>query len=395
MCIGLTVLSGCWSSDQLSDLAIVSALAIDLNEEGQYLGTLQIINPGNIPGSLQGGVAGTSPTVTVYTATGDNLVEMDNRITSKISRRPFFAHTSLLIISEELAREEGISLILDALERGLEFRNTTRVVIARDTKAGDLAKVLTSVDKVPAENIRNLLESAELINGSTLNVNLQEVIKSLVTKGKEPLIGGASILGDKEKGGGMENLQSAKPDTVLEANGMAVFKEGKLIDWLDGEKARGTLWILDGVQTTTVNAEWENEEEALAYYVIREKTNISAEMREGKPTISINVRAEGDIRSVNVPIELTNPHVVLEVEKAFEKEIKEEIEAAIEVSQENKTDVLGFGEVVSRSHPKEWKVLEQKWNDRSFPELEVEVIVDAFIRRTGMRNNPHFIENAD
>uniref|UniRef100_UPI00403FB214 Ger(x)C family spore germination protein n=1 Tax=Paenibacillus sp. FSL W7-1279 TaxID=2921697 RepID=UPI00403FB214 len=51
----LTLIAGCWSRAELTDLAIVSAFAFDKDEEGQYVGTFQIINPGNVPGALQGG----------------------------------------------------------------------------------------------------------------------------------------------------------------------------------------------------------------------------------------------------------------------------------------------------------------------------------------------------
>lgn len=41
------------------------------------------------------------------------------------------------------------------------------------------------------------------------------------------------------------------------------------------------------------------------------------------------------------------------------------------------------------SHPKEWKKLEKNWDDDTFPELEVDVQVETFIRRTGLRNKPY------
>ncbi|WP_059106158.1 Ger(x)C family spore germination protein [Shouchella shacheensis] len=386
----LAWLSGCWSSEELTDLAIVSALALDKNEDGQYVGTYQVINAANIPGALQGGAGGQSPSVTVYTATGDNQIEMLSRLTARISRKPYFAHTNLLIISEKLAEEEDISITLDAMERGLEFRAASTAVIARDIKAEDLAKVLTWVDQIPAEKIAKALEFIEQTNGSNIKTNIQEVIKSDTSTGKEPLIGGFSMIGDAEKGIEMGNLQSTDLDANPEASGIAVFKEGKLVNWLDSEKARGSMWVLNRIQSTPVNIEWENEEEAVAYQVIREKTNVSAQIKAGKPTILVEVRAEGDVRSLKVPVEVTNPHVLLDMEKVVEAEIKEEIEAAVQEAQENKADVFGFGDKMHQSYPKVWKTLESDWHDVSFPELDVEVKVEAFIRRTGMRNNPSF-----
>ncbi|MGD6840836.1 Ger(x)C family spore germination protein, partial [Bacillus thuringiensis] len=70
------LLSGCWSKKELTDLAIVAAMGVDKTEDGKYAITLQIINPGNVAGGMRGGGGGTeSPPVTIYSATGNNLVE--------------------------------------------------------------------------------------------------------------------------------------------------------------------------------------------------------------------------------------------------------------------------------------------------------------------------------
>lgn len=388
----LTLIAGCWSRAELTDLAIVSAFAFDKDEEGQYVGTFQIINPGNVPGALQGGASGQNPTVTTYSTTGTNPDELSSQASAKISRRLYYAHTNLLVISEELARDEGLSVILDSLERGLEFRTTARVVIARNTHAGDLVKVLTSIDQVPAEKVIKTLESTEKHYGSSITTNLQELVKSLVSTGKEPLVGGFTIVGNAKKGSSIDSLKSTGHSAVPEANGIALFKEGKLVNWLDGTKARGAMWILDRIKQTTVSIDWGNRKDAIAFQVIRQKADVSAHMKDGQPMISVGIRTEGDLRSVNVPVDLKNPHVLLEIEKSLEQGIKKEIEEAISEAKVNKTDVFGFGEKLYQSKPHVWKALEQNWHDVSFPKLDIEVNVEAFIRRTGVRNNPYLFE---
>ncbi|WP_152656093.1 Ger(x)C family spore germination protein [Oceanobacillus sp. CFH 90083] len=392
MIICLTLLSGCWSSKELTDLGIISAYALDKNEDGEYVGTFQIINPMNVPGSLQGGASGQRPAVTTFTETGVNPTELSNRASRKISRDLYYSHTSLLVISEELARDEGLSAILDSMERALEFRATAKVVITRGIKAGDFIKVLTGIDQIPAENVLKTLDSTEKLYGENINTNLQEFIQSLTSTGKEPLVSGFSLLGDMEKGKTMEQLHSTDFDAILEANGLAVFKEGKLVNWLDGEKARGTMWGLNRIHETPVSIDWENHKKAIAYRVIRQKTDVSAQMKDGKPAISITIRAEGDLRTVAVPVDVTDPHVLLAIEKALGQEIKKEVEAAVQEAKENKTDVFGFGEKLHQSEPDVWKKLEQEWQDVSFPELDVDITVEAFIRRTGVRNNPYLFD---
>lgn len=62
------------------------------------------------------------------------------------------------MIGEKLAREEGINILIDSIDRDPEFRITTSLVIANQSSAADLVKALTPVDKIPANKIMKTLE---------------------------------------------------------------------------------------------------------------------------------------------------------------------------------------------------------------------------------------------
>ena len=139
-----------------------------------------------------------------------------------------------------------------------------------------------------------------------------------------------------------------------------------------------------------MDIDWGGKKEALAYEVIRQNTKMSSRLKKGQPQISVHVRAEGDVGEIRVPVELTDPHVLLKVESALEKEIKKEIEESIQRAQKKKADIFGFGEALYRSEPKKWHQIKNHWTDKYFPNLQVNVTVDVFIRRTGLRNLPYF-----
>ncbi|MDM5293391.1 Ger(x)C family spore germination protein [Peribacillus simplex] len=388
MLICTTFTSGCWDKKELNEMAIVSAIGVDKNKDGKLVATFQIINPSNVAGALQGG-GGTNPPISIYRASGDNILEMDSVASTKISRDMYFAHANLIVISEEIAKEEGINAIFDAFERSPEFRATTRIVIARGVKARNIVETLTAIDKVTAEKINRTIESTEKQNGGSININLQEVIKDLVSTGKEPIISGFTVSGQKDKEDKMENTQSSDIKANPRAAGIGVFKEGKLVDWLDGDKAIGSMWVLDRIESTNLNMDWKGKKDAITYQVIRQKTNVSVKVENGKPKVFIKVRAEGDIREVNVSLNLSSPHVLIDIEKKLAKNLKKEMEDAIVRAQKNKSDIFGFGEIMHESHPKLWKKLEKDWDDDTFPKLEAQVQVETFIRRTGLRNKPY------
>ncbi|MGG3123976.1 Ger(x)C family spore germination protein [Priestia megaterium] len=380
-------LTSCWSKKELTDLAIVAAMGLDKTKDGRYHITLQIINPGNVAGGMQGGGGGTqSPPITIYSASGNNIVEASRRASSRISRRLYYAHTNLVVVGEKLAKEEGLDTLIDGLDRDPEFRNTSTIVIANHSTAADLVKTLTPVDKIPANKILKTLEFTQRKWGENVKTSLQDVMTSIESPGKGTVVSGFRLVGNPQQAQKLDNLQESAPAATLRASGIAVLKQGKLVDWLYGKPARGTVWILDKIQGTDINIDWEGRKEAIAYQTVRQKTSVSAQVKNGQPHISVHTRVEGDIGDIEVPVDITNPKVITEIEQFVSKEIKKELVTAVERAQKNKTDILGFGEVVHRTRPNQFKKLKTEWNDVYFPKLDVDITVEAYIRRAGLRN---------
>ncbi|MQR88138.1 Ger(x)C family spore germination protein [Bacillus megaterium] len=380
-------LTSCWSKKELTDLAIVAALGIDKTKDGRYHITLQIINPGNVAGGMQGGGGGTqSPPITIYSASGENLVEASRRASGRISRRLYYAHTNLVVVGEKLAKEEGIDTLIDGLDRDPEFRNTSTLVIANHSSAADIVKTLTPVDKIPANKILKTLEFTQRKWGENIKTSLQEVMRSLESSGRGTVVSGFRLVGNPQQAQKLDNLQESAPEATLQASGIAVLKEGKLVDWLYGKPALGTVWLLDKVQGTDVDIDWEGKKEAIAYQTVRQKTSVTAQVKNGQPHISVHTRVEGDIGDMEVPVDITNPEIITKMEQSVRQKIKKDLKMAIERAQKNKTDILGFGEVIHRTRPNQFKKLKTEWNDVYFPKLDVDIVVEAYIRRAGLRN---------
>ena len=250
------LLTGCWSQKELTDLALVSAMGVDREENGKYVVTFQIVNPGNVAAMQKGG--GQEVPITVYSVTGDSIVEASKKATNQVSRRLYYPHANLVVFGEELVKEEGFGTILDAIDRDQEFRTTTTIVIARGTSAADIVNRLTAIDKIPANKVIKSLKFAEERWGEFIDVNVQEVIKDLISPGREPIISGVKAPG-KNKGEKIEGLQKTSPGSQIQTSGIAVIKDAKLIDWLEEETARGTMFVLDKVQSTAVNVDWEEK----------------------------------------------------------------------------------------------------------------------------------------
>lgn len=385
--LSLCLLAGCWDKKELTDIAFVAAIGIDKGEDGQYVGTFQIVNPSNVAGGLQGGSGQEGSTVTVYQVTGKNMVDVSRRAANEISRGLFYSHANLVVVGEELAKEQGIDAILDGLDRDDRFRDTSKVVIARGTTASELMQITTPIDKIPANKVIKTLQFSEQQWGEQWPVKIRDILNALTSIGKEPIIPSFSIYGNGEAAKSVDSLQKMNPEAIIRTNGLGIFKDGKLLGWLHDEQARGTAWVMDKIHSSNITIDWEGEMEAISFQVVREKTKVTFEFDGDQPVAKLDIQTHGDLGEVNVPINLKDRHVRNQIEKKVEKEIDHMIHSTITEVQTYQADIFGFGEKVYQSHPKKWRQMKEDWQDRYFPEMKVEVKVDAMISGTGLRSN--------
>ncbi|MED1205917.1 Ger(x)C family spore germination protein [Heyndrickxia acidicola] len=379
-------ISGCWSRKELIDLAFVIAVGIDKTDDGQYLASFQLVNPGNVAGSsLQGASQGLP--VAVYQTKGRNMVEAARKGADTVSRRLYFAHTNLVVIGEKAARD-GINGIMDNLERDKEFRATTAVVIAKNGTAENVLETLTPIDKIPANKIIKTTAFAEQSYGDVFENDVSNIIEDLVSSGIVPLISGFEILGDPKKGMGKENLETTKNAATLRAEGLAIMKGGKLRGWLTGKDARSASLILGKLKGTAYNLDWKGKKGVIAFETFSSKSMIKAKVQNGKPSVTVDAKMEGNIGEANTSIDLNDPFVIRKLNKIASDQVKKELVSSINRVKKEKSDVFGFGETIHREDAVYWNKVKKNWNEQYFPNLDVKVKVHVFIRRTELRNKP-------
>lgn len=388
--LSMLVLSGCWDRAELQDLDIVSAIGIDKGSDevdNRYMVTVQVINEGQIAGSPgQSGGKEISP-VTSYTATGSTVAEALRKIGPKIPQELFYPHIQLMVIGEELAKETGIRDMFDWLERDSQFRTLFPILVVKNNTAKNVLKILTSLEPIPSAKIVGGLESTQKTWGEFVSTRADKVIKQLA--GNAAILTGVQIIGDPDKGNSLKNVQQISPATELEIKGLGVFKKGKLQKWLEGDEARGAMLINDEVTKTVVDLNCNKKKKGLSIDMMRSKTKIKAKLKNNKPIIYITVRSEGHISEVHCPIDLSKHKVIEKLEEEMEVELKEEIFLALKAAQKEKSDIFRFGETINREDPKLWKKIKNQWDDELFPETEVNVKVQSFIRRSGLRTKPY------
>ncbi|GHH96845.1 Ger(x)C family spore germination protein [Neobacillus kokaensis] len=385
--IVIPLLGGCWNQRELTDLAFVMALGIDKGTGNEkYDVTFQVVVPANVASSQNGGSGGQGPPVVVYKSSGNNLTEASRRATKKIPRELYYSHTSIVVIGEDLARE-GILGVLDALDRDPEFRTTTVVIIAKDRKAEDLISVITNLDKLPMNRFIKTLEATEAMLGENIKVTIDDLLQGITSSGKEPVISGFIMEGSTEKGTSPQNINTTKPPAMITADGLAVIRKGKLAGWLDYNNARGAVWLMNKMQGTDIDFNWNGIKDAVSTTPFLSNTKVAVSIKNGKPFANINIETAFKLSEINTDFDNEDPKKIEVLENRVSAQIKSEVESAIKQVQEYKADIFGFGENIHRNHPKIWGEIKHDWGNQ-FANMDYQINVKSYYRESGLRGKP-------
>ncbi|WP_019394513.1 Ger(x)C family spore germination protein [Priestia filamentosa] len=380
----LFLLSGCWDREELQKLSIVSGMAIDKGSDkvkNRYEVTLQITNPSQIAGGQQGGKVQASP-ITTFTEKGSTLSETLRKISTKAPGELFFPHLQVMIIDEKVAKD-GIKELFDVIERDAQFRVLFPVLITRGkTTAKRTLEITTPLENIPSSKIAQTLKYSEKEWGVYKSTRADQVIQGLEQGSLS--VTGIQVEGKASKGNAMTNMQEIDPSARIEIKGLALFKDGKLKRWLDGDDARGVTWVMNEMKTTVLNLDCGKEKDAIAIEISRAKSNVHVKFKHQKPVIYIDVHAEGIVLENNCSKDLGNSKVLAKLDEQVEEEIKKEILLTVKKAQKQKSDIFNFGEQINIANKHVWKNIEPSWQKEIFPQTEVHVNVQAILRRTGL-----------
>ncbi|MHA7966405.1 Ger(x)C family spore germination protein [Paenibacillus sp. CAU 1782] len=375
-CMLLT--SGCWNRKELNELAIQLATSID-KEGKQYRVASQVVIPSEV--SAKTTSSGMSP-VTLFQATAPTMIEAFRKMTESSSRKIYSAHLRVLIIDENLAKE-GIAEVLDLFSRNPETRTDFYLMVARHSSAVSILETLTSMERIPAENLFYSLDTSAKNWSPTTTVTIEELIEQLVSEGRNPVLTGVQLIGNKEQGKKISNVQQVKPDATVRFTGLAVFSGDKLAGWLDETKSRGYNYILDNVKSSAGHLNCPSGG-LIGLETLRNQTVVKADVVDGEPLISIKITNINTVADTECKINLSDPATITDLEHQAGERLQKIIEHTIAYAQDNfDFDVFGFGQKVYQSHPNQWKKMKSEWATKYWPNLKIEYDVKCQIHKIG------------
>lgn len=359
-----TVLAGCYDRRELNTLGYVMGVAIDKGEnDGETELTLQMAKvsgsnksePGS--GSKEEGSGGES--YINMSGSGESINQIIRDMEYKLSRRVYVPHNRIIVFGEDLARR-GVRDSYDFFARAPESRSTAYMLVAKG-KAADILEADTVYEKMPSGDLKSIIDDQD-ITSTIPQTDGFKFMSDIVSKSKSPVVPYVGIVEDK----------GSKRITCL---GSAVFKDDKMVGWMDLHESRGMLYVLNKVRRGAMQVKLKG---AGATVEIRQsKSKVKLSMKEdGGIRAEINVRQTVGLGDQKGTINFADSENIPALLRATEKVVREEILSAIGKAKEMGTDVFGFGLSLYRKYPGKWKKLEKNWEE-NFRKIETVIKVKA------------------
>lgn len=395
----LLTVGGCWSRREVEDLAIVMIIGVDkvkIKGMEQFRWTFRVVRPGQLAKGGEsgggGGGGGTLPVSWLASSLGDTPFEADRNFASRSPRRTFMAHSQVIIIGEQLAKE-GLHEVLDIFLRHKDIRLRNWVVVTKG-EAIELMTAEPELETLLSEEMSQLISISgpRLSEGTALD--LKDFALVLLSPGIDPVTAWMELLTPPETRTMAEGGMEAKPvPKTVRYHGGAVFRKDKLVGFLGDHHIMGYLYIKGQAKGGVIPYRLPGEKEkSFAYSIVRSSSEIKPVIKEGKISFEIKIDSEGDLAESLETKGIAKQEIIQEMEQSLQSVIKLYAESALYQAQKKyQADIFGFGATLHRKEPKIWKQVEQDWYS-IYPDIPIKVTVKAKIRRTGMISDPLVIK---
>jgi len=338
-CITLT---GCKSMKEINDMSILSGAAIDYDAVSKrYRVTGEIINKSISTASEDNVVE------TIY-ANGKSMAEAIENCNEVDSRETYWSHAKTFVISNSIAKEQGIAPFLDYVLRNYKMRLSINLLISDLPNASQVLDLKTSSTNIKFLDLDKMLLTSEGVAtaASTKVYQAVDILKSDGVQLSVPIV-------------------SAREDMAI-VNGTAIFSDDKLVGTLGQEETIYFLFLQNRVDRGNLST----PDGKITFRIEDNKTKLTAKTENGKTTIQIKIKTKASVSQLSSSEKYTSK----ELEAILDKTIFDGCQKVIlKLQQEIKSDALGFGKCIKEENSDLWELLRKDWDTQQFSTLPFEL----------------------
>lgn len=174
----LLFLTGCYNYIEINNLVIVSGIAIDY-KDSKYNICFEALyqDKEKSDSKFEKG--------NVTCVEGITIADAFSNYEKGLSKKPFFAHLKLLIISDSIAKDR-LKNVIEFILRNNEIRNNFYVTVTNDN-IHEILSMQTNYNPVVSEYIKNIIESKKYRNNISSGILFKNIAKKFLSK-KENII---------------------------------------------------------------------------------------------------------------------------------------------------------------------------------------------------------------
>ena len=308
----LLTLSGCYDYKEINDLAIITAIGVDYKDE-EYKITLEILNDQNDKDSGK---------IKAYTKTGSDksLAKALEEAADLLSDQANYTHVKLLILSDTIT-DGKFQNIIDFFMRSTYFRENFYVISSMDTEPEKILEKNTDENPVASTAIINLLESQDYSSNSGVLKTFDQIVEETLAFGKDTCFSNITL-----------------DDEQFRVDGLSIFDKYEYKDTISNEFATIYNILTNDFYRPIYSKTYDDLYFSIAITEGKVKTSLDTK------TIKLTGDLMGKIMDNEPNFIIRDLDVLKDLNSDFKKLINEKFTDFIGVLQENKSDILFFGE---------------------------------------------------
>lgn len=365
----LFLLTGCYDYKELNSISILSATEINKIDD-EFIVSAQAVNP-QAPDKTSNSQA---PFI-IYTGRGKTIQEAYRSIANESSKFLYLNHIQILIINEKIAKE-SLDEIIDYYMRSSAIRTEFYVLIGRNDNILD---IITPINDISSASIKESIENNLKYLGTTSDITFNELVSIMLDENSEIVLPSIKLINDSKEGENVENTEETKVNTKYELSNLAIFKDDKLIGYLNEEQSKTYNILQNKINNMILTYECDKDK-----YMSVEIIDSKSSMDVSNKKANIKVKLSGNLNEYNCSKSLDNKKTIEQIEKEFEQKLTETITKNInEVRTEYNSDIFSFLDNIYKKDYKTYKTIKNNWYNSNYQELELSVKVDLTVIAKG------------
>ena len=365
----LLLLSGCYNYQEMNDLGIITATEIN-KENDEFKITVQVVNPKKQSDAS----SANQPAFISYTSTGKTIHEAYRNLIQKISRKIYAMHMQVLIIKDNLAKE-NLSEMLDFYFRNVEVRKEFYVLIDTTENNNDkLLEILTPLTNLSSQNILNTLKSDNKYVSVSNLITFNDLMGTYLDEHKELVLPTIYIKGNEQIGDEETNIEKTSSDSDLHLGNLAIFKDEKMLGILSREESI-TVNLIKGEAKEMLITFNCNENKFASSKVILDKPKIEIDIK--KLQVNIIIKGNADLTEYTCNDNLNNAKVIKEINNKLNKHYVDIINNSIKnINKKYNSDVYGFRNMIYKKDYKYYNQIKDDYYNKVFNNLNFNIKSD-------------------